>query len=126
MNVNSGGPHILLFERDQQLTTLLSGELAQAGLARSARRQWREPRGQGRPQTRRGWPVPSDYWPQTAARSGTRRPHMRSRDGGRSGAITIAGGRAPKQRMRDRWRRRGTQDLSYLRTLALSTSHNRG
>ncbi|HEU5374590.1 MAG TPA: hypothetical protein VFV38_04050 [Ktedonobacteraceae bacterium] len=31
MNVNSGGPHILLFERDQQLTTLLSGELALAG-----------------------------------------------------------------------------------------------
>ncbi|HEX7735159.1 MAG TPA: hypothetical protein VF458_09850, partial [Ktedonobacteraceae bacterium] len=31
MNVNSGGPHILLFERDQQLTTLLSSELAQAG-----------------------------------------------------------------------------------------------
>lgn len=31
MNVNSGGPHILLFERDQQLTTLLSSELALAG-----------------------------------------------------------------------------------------------
>lgn len=31
MNVNSGGPHILLFERDQQLTALLSGELALAG-----------------------------------------------------------------------------------------------
>jgi hypothetical protein len=31
MNVNSGGPHILLFERDQQLTTLLSSELGQAG-----------------------------------------------------------------------------------------------
>lgn len=31
MNVNSGGPHILLFERDQQLTTLLSGELVLAG-----------------------------------------------------------------------------------------------
>lgn len=31
MNVTSGGPHILLFERDQQLTTLLSSELAQAG-----------------------------------------------------------------------------------------------
>jgi hypothetical protein len=31
MNVNSGGPHILLFERDQQLMALLSGELAQAG-----------------------------------------------------------------------------------------------
>src|SRR6516225_4163161 len=26
MNVNSGGPHILLFERDQQLTTLLTSE----------------------------------------------------------------------------------------------------
>src|SRR5579883_240868 len=31
MNVTSGGPHILLFERDQQLTGLLSGELALAG-----------------------------------------------------------------------------------------------
>lgn len=31
MNVTSGGPHILLFERDQQLTALLSGELALAG-----------------------------------------------------------------------------------------------
>ena len=31
MNVTSGGPHILLFERDQQLTTLLSSELVQAG-----------------------------------------------------------------------------------------------
>ena len=31
MNVNSGGPHLLLFERDQQLTTLLSNGLAQAG-----------------------------------------------------------------------------------------------
>lgn len=31
MNVNSGGPHILLFERDQQLMALLSGELALAG-----------------------------------------------------------------------------------------------
>src|SRR5215475_1342946 len=31
MNVTGGGPHILLFERDQQLTTLLSGELMQAG-----------------------------------------------------------------------------------------------
>jgi CheY-like chemotaxis protein len=31
MNVTSGGPHILLFERDQQLTTLLSSELMQAG-----------------------------------------------------------------------------------------------
>jgi hypothetical protein len=31
MNVNSGGPHILLFERDQQLTALLSGELGLAG-----------------------------------------------------------------------------------------------
>lgn len=31
MNVTSGGPHILLFERDQQLTTLLSGELTLAG-----------------------------------------------------------------------------------------------
>lgn len=31
MNVNSGGPHILLFERDQQLTTLLSGELTLTG-----------------------------------------------------------------------------------------------
>lgn len=31
MNVSSGGPHILLFERDQQLTALLSGELALAG-----------------------------------------------------------------------------------------------
>lgn len=31
MNVNSGGPHILLFERDQQLTALLSGELTLAG-----------------------------------------------------------------------------------------------
>ncbi len=31
MNVNSGAPHILLFERDQQLTALLSGELGLAG-----------------------------------------------------------------------------------------------
>jgi hypothetical protein len=31
MHVTSGGPHILLFERDQQLTALLSGELALAG-----------------------------------------------------------------------------------------------
>jgi CheY-like chemotaxis protein len=31
MNVPNGGPHILLFERDQQLMALLSGELALAG-----------------------------------------------------------------------------------------------
>jgi hypothetical protein len=31
MNVNSGGPHILLFERDQQLTTLLMSEFQLAG-----------------------------------------------------------------------------------------------
>lgn len=31
MNGTSGGPHILLFERDHQLTALLSGELALAG-----------------------------------------------------------------------------------------------
>lgn len=31
MNVTSGGPHILLFERDQQLTALLSSELGLAG-----------------------------------------------------------------------------------------------
>ncbi len=31
MSVNSGGPHILLFERDQQLTTLLVGEFQLAG-----------------------------------------------------------------------------------------------
>ncbi|MEO7021961.1 MAG: hypothetical protein ABI234_17540 [Ktedonobacteraceae bacterium] len=31
MNVTSSGPHILLFERDQQLVTLLAGELALAG-----------------------------------------------------------------------------------------------
>ena len=31
MNVTSGGPHILLFERDQQLVALLSSELALAG-----------------------------------------------------------------------------------------------
>jgi hypothetical protein len=31
MNVNSGGPHILLFERDQQLTTLLVSEFQLAG-----------------------------------------------------------------------------------------------
>jgi hypothetical protein len=31
MNVNSGGPHILLFERDQQLTALLTSELQLAG-----------------------------------------------------------------------------------------------
>ena len=31
MNINSGGPHILLFERDQQLTTLLASELQLAG-----------------------------------------------------------------------------------------------
>src|SRR5215467_9676464 len=31
MNVNSGGSHILLFERDQQLTTLLMSEFQLAG-----------------------------------------------------------------------------------------------
>ena len=31
MNINSGGPHILLFERDQQLTTLLTSEFQLAG-----------------------------------------------------------------------------------------------
>jgi hypothetical protein len=31
MNMNSGGPHILLFERDQQLTTLLASEFQLAG-----------------------------------------------------------------------------------------------
>ncbi len=31
MNVTSGGPHLLLFERDQQLVALLSSELALAG-----------------------------------------------------------------------------------------------
>ncbi len=31
MNVNRGGPHILLFERDQQLTTLLTSEFQLAG-----------------------------------------------------------------------------------------------
>ena len=31
MNVNSGGPHILLFERDQQLTGLLTSEFQLAG-----------------------------------------------------------------------------------------------
>jgi hypothetical protein len=31
MNVNSGGPHILLFERDQQLTSLLLSEFQLAG-----------------------------------------------------------------------------------------------
>ena len=31
MNVNSGGPHILLFERDQQLTALLASEFQLAG-----------------------------------------------------------------------------------------------
>jgi hypothetical protein len=31
MNINSGGPHILLFERDQQLTTLLMSEFQLAG-----------------------------------------------------------------------------------------------
>jgi hypothetical protein len=31
MNVNSGGPHILLFERDQQLTALLTSEFQLAG-----------------------------------------------------------------------------------------------
>jgi hypothetical protein len=31
MNTNSGGPHILLFERDQQLTTLLASEFQLAG-----------------------------------------------------------------------------------------------
>ena len=31
MNVNSGGPHILLFERDQQLTAILSSEFQLAG-----------------------------------------------------------------------------------------------
>jgi hypothetical protein len=31
MNINSGGPHILLFERDHQLTTLLASEFQLAG-----------------------------------------------------------------------------------------------
>ncbi len=31
MNVNSGGPHLLLFERDQQLTALLTSEFQLAG-----------------------------------------------------------------------------------------------
>src|ERR1700758_946418 len=31
MNINSGGPHILLFERDQQLTGLLTSEFQLAG-----------------------------------------------------------------------------------------------
>ena len=31
MNVNSGGPHILLFERDQQLTAILNSEFQLAG-----------------------------------------------------------------------------------------------
>src|SRR5690348_17729270 len=31
MNTNSGGPHILLFERDQQLTTLLVSQFQLAG-----------------------------------------------------------------------------------------------
>src|SRR5947209_17912423 len=31
MNVNSGGPHILLFERDQQLTAILISEFQLAG-----------------------------------------------------------------------------------------------
>ncbi|HKF37355.1 MAG TPA: hypothetical protein VKB35_10695 [Ktedonobacteraceae bacterium] len=31
MNINSGGPHILLFERDQQLTALLTSEFQLAG-----------------------------------------------------------------------------------------------
>ena len=31
MNINSGGPHILLFERDQQLSTLLTSEFQLAG-----------------------------------------------------------------------------------------------
>jgi hypothetical protein len=31
MNINSGGPHVLLFERDQQLTTLLLSEFQLAG-----------------------------------------------------------------------------------------------
>lgn len=31
MNINSGGPHILLFERDQQLVALLTSELQLAG-----------------------------------------------------------------------------------------------
>jgi hypothetical protein len=31
MNINSGGPHILLFERDQQFTTLLASEFQLAG-----------------------------------------------------------------------------------------------
>jgi hypothetical protein len=31
MNINSGGPHILLFERDQQLTILLTSEFQLAG-----------------------------------------------------------------------------------------------
>src|SRR5689334_24505139 len=31
MNITTGGPHILLFERDQQLATLLTSELQLAG-----------------------------------------------------------------------------------------------
>src|SRR2546421_5327009 len=31
MNINSGGPHILIFERDQQLTALLMSEFQLAG-----------------------------------------------------------------------------------------------
>src|SRR5215469_211793 len=31
MNINSGGPHLLLFERDQQLTTLLTSQFQLAG-----------------------------------------------------------------------------------------------
>src|SRR5882672_10151080 len=31
MNINTGGPHILLFERDQQLTGLLTSEFQLAG-----------------------------------------------------------------------------------------------
>ncbi len=45
MNVNSGGPHILLFERDQQLTGLLTSEFQLAGYechaARTASSGWR-------------------------------------------------------------------------------------
>src|SRR5437016_8574492 len=32
MNISTGGPHILLFERDQQLTALLISEFQQAGI----------------------------------------------------------------------------------------------
>ncbi|HCJ36409.1 MAG TPA: hypothetical protein DHV65_19190, partial [Ktedonobacter sp.] len=31
MNITTGGPHILLFERDQQLVALLTSELQLAG-----------------------------------------------------------------------------------------------